>query len=90
MSAGIVAEDMRIDEVMVLIHYRPAMPFGNRKKYYKGSFQVSFVTVKKYHSSENQKFNNLGFFQSLKLRNSMGNSPLTSLRLNFTPNTLGC
>jgi len=26
---------------------RPAMPFGNRKKYFKGSFQFSIVTISK-------------------------------------------
>jgi len=30
---------------------------------------------KKYHPSENLKFNNLGIFQSLKLRNLMGEIP---------------
>jgi len=26
-------------------HYRPAMPFGNRKIYFSGSFQFSIVTI---------------------------------------------
>jgi len=30
---------------LALTHYRPAMPFGNRKKYFRGSFQFSIVTV---------------------------------------------
>jgi len=30
-----------------LTHYRPAMPFGNRNKYFRGSFQFSIVTIKK-------------------------------------------
>jgi len=44
------------------------MPFGNRKKYFRGSFQISIVTIQKYHPSRNLKFNYLGIFQSLKLR----------------------
>jgi len=28
-----------------LTHYRPAMPFGNRKKYLRGSFKFSIVTI---------------------------------------------
>jgi len=27
-----------------LTHYRPAMPFGNSKKYFRGFFQFSFAT----------------------------------------------
>jgi len=30
-----------------LTHFRPAMPFGNRKIYFKGSFQFSIVTIEK-------------------------------------------
>jgi len=30
-----------------LTHFRPAMPFGNRKIYFRGSFQFSIVTIKK-------------------------------------------
>jgi len=45
------------------------MPFGNRKIYFRGSFEFSIDTIqKKYHSSGNQKFDNLGIFQSLKFR----------------------
>jgi len=47
-----------------LTHYRSAMPFGNRKM----DFSVqNGHSLKKYHSSKNLKFNNLGIFQSLKL-----------------------
>jgi len=28
-----------------LTHYRPAMTFGNRKIYFRGSFQFSLVTI---------------------------------------------
>ena len=47
-----------------LTHYRPAMPFENRKKYL--SVQYCHY-LKKYHPSGNLKFNNLGIFQSLKI-----------------------
>jgi len=30
-----------------LTHYRPAMPFGNRKKYFRESFQFSIITISK-------------------------------------------
>jgi len=41
-----------------LTHYRPAMLFGNRKKYFRGSFSSVLL----------QFFNYLGIFQSFKLR----------------------
>jgi len=43
----------------------------------------------KYHLAGNLKLNNLGIFQSLKLRNLMGKILRIALKLNFTPNTLG-
>jgi len=55
-----------------LTRYRPAMPFGNRKKYFRGSFQFSIVTIQKISLPRNLKFDYLGIFQSLKLRISMG------------------
>jgi len=64
------------------------MPFANRKKYFRGSFQLKIVTIKKYHLTGNLKFNNLGIFQRLKLRISMEKILPTSLKLNFTQNTL--
>jgi len=45
---------------------------------------------KKYHLSGNLKCNNSGIFISLKLRNLMGKVLPISLKLNFTPNILGC
>jgi len=45
---------------------------------------------KKYHLLGNLKFNYLGIFQSLKLRILMEKVLPISLKLNFTPNTLGC
>jgi len=73
------------------LYHRPAMPFGNRKKYFKGTHQFSTMSqFKKYHPSGNLKFNNLGFFQSLKLRILMEKILSISLKLNSTPNTFGC
>jgi len=65
------------------------MPFGNRKKYFRGSYQFSIV-FKKYHPSGNLKCINSGISQSLKLRILMEKILSISLKLNFTPNTLGC
>jgi len=66
------------------------MPFGNRKIYFRGSFQFSIVSqFKKYNPSGNLKSNNFGIFQSLKLRILVVEILLISLKLNFTPNTLG-
>jgi len=45
---------------------------------------------KKYHSSGNLKFNNLSIFNSLEMRILMEKILQISLKLNFTPNTLGC
>jgi len=51
-------------------------PFGNRQKYFRGSFQFSILSQsKKYRHFGDLKFNNLGIFQSLKLRISMGKNP---------------
>jgi len=66
------------------------MPFGNRKIILKNLFTSLLSQFKKYHPSGNQKLNYLGIFQSLKLRISMGKILEISLKLNFTPNTLGC
>jgi len=45
---------------------------------------------KKYHPYGNLKFNKLGIFQSLKLRILIEKILPIYLKLNFTPNTLGC
>jgi len=67
------------------------MPFGNRKKNILEDFFSSVLSnCKKYHPSGNLKFNNLGILQSLKLRNLMEKILRISLKLSFTPNTLGC
>jgi len=45
---------------------------------------------KKYYPSGNMKFNNLGIFQSFKLRILIEKILPISLKQNCTPNTLGC
>jgi len=53
-------------------------------------FSSALSQLKKYHPSGNLKFKYLGIFQSLKLRILMGKILSISLKLNFTPKTLGC
>jgi len=68
--------------------YRPAMPFGNRKKMI---FSVQYcLNLKKYYPSGNLKFYGLGILKSLKFRISVKKILTISIKLNFTPNTLGC
>jgi len=49
--------------------YRPAMSFGNRKKYFRGSFLFSIVTIKKNQPPppRNLNFNYLRTFKNLTL-----------------------
>jgi len=72
-------------------HFRPAMPFANRKKNILEDLFSSVMSLsKKYHPSGNLKFNDVGIFQSLKLRILLGKILPISLKLNVAPNTLGC
>ena len=48
------------------------------------------LQCKKYQPPGNLKLNYLDIFQSLKFRISMEKILPISLKLNFTPNTLGC
>jgi len=66
------------------------MPFGNRKNILEDLFRSVLSLFEKYHPSGNLKFINLGIFQSLKMRILMEKILPISLKLNFTPNTLGC
>ena len=67
-----------------LTHYRPAMPFGNRKKNILDNLSNSILSqFKKYQPSGNLKFINLGIFQSLKFHISMKKT-LIAFKLNFT------
>jgi len=52
-------------------------------------FSSVLSKFKKYHPPGNLKFNSLGIIQSLKLRNLMEKILRISLKLNFTPKTLG-
>jgi len=67
------------------------MPFGNRKKnILKYLFRSVLSQFKINSPSGNLNLNYLGISQSLKLRILMGKILLISLKLNFTPNILGC
>jgi len=58
-----------LDTGHALTHYRPAMPFGNRKKnILQDLFSLVLSQFKKYHPSGNLKFYSLGILQSLKFR----------------------
>jgi len=52
-------------------------------------FSPELLQFKEYRPSKNLKFNDLGIFRSLKLRSTMEIILPSSLKLNFTPNTLG-
>ena len=67
------------------------MPFGNRNIYFREDLFSSVLSqFKIYHPSGKLLFNNLGIFQSLKLRILTEKILPISHKLNFTPNTLGC
>ena len=54
-------------------------------------FSVQYChSLKNYHPSGNLKFNNLSIFFNLELRILMEKILPISLKLSFTPNTLGC
>jgi len=68
----------------------PGDAVRKQKKYIlENLFSSVLSNFKKYHPSGNLELNNLGIFQSLKLRNFIGKILRISLKL-FTPNTLGC
>jgi len=73
-----------------LSHYRPAYRSETEKNILEDLLSSVLSKFKKYHPSGNLKFYNLDIFQSLKLRTLMGKILPFSLKLNFTPNTLGC
>jgi len=81
--------DQAKNQTEKLTYYRPAMPFGNRKIYIRGSLSTVLSQFLKYHPSENLKFNNLVIFQSLELHVVMEKILPIYHKLNFTPNTLG-
>jgi len=71
----------------------PLPPSDAVRKQEKNILEDLFSSVlsqsKKYHPSEDLKFNNLGNFQSLKFPILMKKILPISLKLNFTPNTVG-
>ena len=60
------------------------------KNIFRDLFSSVLSQLKKYHPSGKLKFNYLDILQSLKLRILMQKFLSISLKLNFTPNTLGC
>jgi len=70
-------------------HYRPAMP-ETEKNIFEDFFSSVLLQFKKCLPSENPKLNSLGILRTLKLRNLVGEILPISLKLNFTPSTLGC
>ena len=81
---------MRFCTEFPLTLYRPAMPFGNRKKDFWDLSCSVLSQLKKYPPSWNLKFSNLRILKGLKLRILVKKIVPVSLKLNFTPNTLGC
>jgi len=58
-----------------LSHYRPAMPFRNKKNILEDLFSSVLSQFKKYCPSRNLKYNHLSSFQNLKLRILMEKTP---------------
>jgi len=65
------------------------MPFGNRNIYLRGSFQYcdSLKNIIPLETYEIQQFRH---FSKLRIAYFSGEILSISLKLNFTPNTLGC
>ena len=83
--------DQKKREILAFKPLPPSDAVQKQKKKIEDLFgSVLSQFKKKYHPYGNLKFNHLGIFQSLKLRNLTGNILRISLILNFTPNTLGC
>jgi len=68
----------------------PSDAVRQQKKKLEDLFSSVLSQLKKYHPSENLKFNYTGIFQSLKLRILKEKHLSNSLKLNLTPNILGC
>ena len=92
-SIGMCTHPNILDLFRSLTRYRPAMPFGNRKKNILEDLSVHYC-----HNSKNitpsppghLKFHYLGILQSIKLHISTRKILSVSLKLKSTPNTLGC
>jgi len=72
----------------------PLPPSDSRSETEKIILKDLYISVlslfKKYYPCGNLKINNLGIFQSVELCILVGKILPISLKLNFTPNTLGC
>jgi len=68
----------------------PSDAVRQQKKKFEDLFSSVLSQFKKYYPFGNLKVDYLGIFQSSKLRILMKKSLSISLKLNFTPNTLGC
>jgi len=66
------------------------MPFGTETFILEDLSGSVLFQFKEYHPSRNVEYNDSGIFQSLKLRIIVEKILPNSLKLNFTPNTLGC
>jgi len=80
---------------ILICQFNPLPPSDAVRKQKKIFYRISSAHYchnlkKKHHLSGNLKFYYLGIFQSLKLRIGMEKFLSISLKLNFTPHTLGC
>jgi len=66
------------------------MPFENRKKYFRGSFQFSSVTIQKISPLWKPDIELFRHFPKLKIAYLIGKNPSNFLGLNFTINYLDC
>jgi len=67
------------------------MPFGNGKKYLRGSFQFSIVTIQKISPIWKPEIQLFRHFSKIKIEYFSGKKNLViSLHLNFTSNIWGC
>ena len=73
-----------------LTPHPPAMPFGNRKVYFIGSFQFSIVTIQKISPRWKPEIELSRHFPKFKSAYFSGKILPISRKLNITPNTLGC
>jgi len=62
--------------IFLLTHYRPAMPFGNRKTYFRGIFSVQHCHNSN-HPSGNREINILGVSEKLKIAHFSEKKPLS-------------
>jgi len=72
-------------------HHRPAKPFGNKKKYFKGSFQFSIALILKISFLWKPQIPLFSYYPKLDIAYFDRKKILSiSLKQNFAPNTLGC